>query len=168
MNFKHKVEKNIAIKTAELKFVKLNPIAVLLDLQNRYSQSPLKTIDLCPLTKEVSQKESGHRLCYIYSRCTCIELFHWLVAPLVLKIGIHQGQTGRKGVRGGEEKGWSGGVVSVSSYRIYHLARLASSMLSPCQNIDILPLDSRCIYQLMFTPGGTSVCLQRLPQPAVV
>jgi hypothetical protein len=34
--------------------------------------------------------------------------------------------------------------------------------------IDILPLDSRCIYQLMFTPGGTSVCLQHLPQPPVV
>jgi thousand and one amino acid protein kinase len=34
--------------------------------------------------------------------------------------------------------------------------------------IDISPLDSRCLYQLVFTPGGTSVCLQRLPQPPVV
>jgi hypothetical protein len=34
--------------------------------------------------------------------------------------------------------------------------------------IDILPLVSRYLYQLMFTPGGTSVCLQRLPQPLVV
>jgi hypothetical protein len=33
----------------------------------------------------------------------------------VLKIGIHQGQAGRKGVRGGEEEGWSGGVGSFSS-----------------------------------------------------
>jgi hypothetical protein len=32
--------------------------------------------------------------------------------------------------------------------------------------IDILPLDSRCINQLMFTRGGTSVCLQRLYLPA--
>jgi hypothetical protein len=30
-------------------------------------------------------------------------------APLVLKFGIHQGQAGRKGVRGGEEEGWSAG-----------------------------------------------------------
>jgi hypothetical protein len=36
-----------------------------------------------------------------------MELFQRLVAPLVLKIGIHQGQAGRKGVRGGEEEGWS-------------------------------------------------------------
>jgi hypothetical protein len=60
-------------------------------------------------TKEVLQKESGRRLCYICSRCTCMELFQRLVAPLVLKFGIHHGQTGRKGVRGGEEEGWSGG-----------------------------------------------------------
>jgi hypothetical protein len=46
---------------------------------------------------------------YIYIRCTCKELFQRLMAPLVLKIGIHQEQTGRKGVRGGEEEGWSGG-----------------------------------------------------------
>jgi hypothetical protein len=65
--------------------------------------------------KEVLQKESGGRLCYIYSRCTCMELFQRLVAPLVLKIGIHQGQAGRKGVRGGEEEEWSGGVESFSS-----------------------------------------------------
>jgi hypothetical protein len=68
------------------------------------------------VTKEVLQKESGRRLCYIYSRCTiCMELFQRLVAPLVLKIGIHQGQARRKGVRGGEEEGWSGGVESFSS-----------------------------------------------------
>jgi hypothetical protein len=35
-----------------------------------------------------------------------------LVAPLVLKFGIHQGQTGRKGVRRGEEEGKSGRVES--------------------------------------------------------
>jgi hypothetical protein len=35
-------------------------------------------------------------------------------------------------------------------------------------SIDISPLDPTCLYQLMFTPGGTSVCLQRLPQPPVV
>jgi hypothetical protein len=29
-------------------------------------------------------------------------------ASIVLKIGIHQGQAGRKEVRGGEEEGWSG------------------------------------------------------------
>jgi hypothetical protein len=61
------------------------------------------------LIKEVLQKESGCRLCYMYSRCTCMELFQRLVAPLVFKIGIHQGQAGRKGVRGGEEEGWSVG-----------------------------------------------------------
>jgi hypothetical protein len=44
------------------------------------------------LAKEVLQKESGRRLCYIYSRCTCMELFQRSVAPLVLKFGIHQGQ----------------------------------------------------------------------------
>jgi hypothetical protein len=38
-----------------------------------------------------------------------MELFQQLVAPLVLKIGIYQGQAGRKGVRRGEEEGWSGG-----------------------------------------------------------
>jgi hypothetical protein len=43
-------------------------------------------------TKEVLQKKSGRRLCYIYSRCTYMELFQWLVAPLVLKFGIHQRQ----------------------------------------------------------------------------
>jgi hypothetical protein len=41
--------------------------------------------------KEVLQKESGRRLCHIYGRCKCMELFQRLVAPLVLKIGIHQG-----------------------------------------------------------------------------
>jgi hypothetical protein len=34
------------------------------------------------------------------------------VAPLVLKFGIHLGLAGRKGVRGGEEEGWSEGVES--------------------------------------------------------
>jgi hypothetical protein len=33
------------------------------------------------------------------------------VAPLVLKFCIHQEQTGRKGVRGGEEEGRRGGGV---------------------------------------------------------
>jgi hypothetical protein len=65
--------------------------------------------------KEVLQKESGRRLCSIYSCCTCMELFQRLVAPIVLKIGIHQGQAGRKGVRRGEEEEWSGGVESFSS-----------------------------------------------------
>jgi hypothetical protein len=44
-----------------------------------------------------------------------MELFQRLVAPLVLKFGIHQGQAERKGVREGEEEGWSGGVESFSS-----------------------------------------------------
>jgi hypothetical protein len=48
-------------------------------------------------------------LLYIYSRCTCMELFQWLLAPLVLKFGIHQGQTGRKGVRRWEEEGMNRG-----------------------------------------------------------
>jgi hypothetical protein len=43
-----------------------------------------------------------------------MELFQRLVAPLVLKIGIHQGQAGRKAVRGVEDEGWSGGVESFS------------------------------------------------------
>jgi hypothetical protein len=34
-----------------------------------------------------------------------MELFQRLVAPLVLKFGIHLGQAGRKGVRRGEEEG---------------------------------------------------------------
>jgi hypothetical protein len=34
-----------------------------------------------------------------------MELFQRFVAPLVLKIGTHQGQAGRKGVRRGEEEG---------------------------------------------------------------
>jgi hypothetical protein len=33
-----------------------------------------------------------------------MELFQRSVAPLVLKFGIHQGQTRRKGVRRGEEE----------------------------------------------------------------
>jgi hypothetical protein len=51
--------------------------------------------------KEVLQKENGRRLCYIYSRGTCMELFQRSVAHLVLKFGITQGQAGRKGVRRG-------------------------------------------------------------------
>jgi hypothetical protein len=39
-----------------------------------------------------------------------MELFQLQVAPLVLKFGIHQGQTGRKGGRRGEEEGKSGRV----------------------------------------------------------
>jgi hypothetical protein len=53
--------------------------------------------------KEVLQKESGRRLCFINSRCTSMELFQLQVAPLlVLKFGIHQEQAGRKRVRRGE------------------------------------------------------------------
>jgi hypothetical protein len=44
--------------------------------------------------KEVLQKESGCRLCYIYSRCLYMELFQRSVAPLVFKFGIHQEQAG--------------------------------------------------------------------------
>jgi hypothetical protein len=39
-----------------------------------------------------------------------MELFQLQVAPLVLKFGIHQRQTGRKGVRRGEEEGKNGRV----------------------------------------------------------
>jgi hypothetical protein len=66
-------------------------------------------------TKEVLQKESGRRLRYICSRCTCMELFQRSVAPLVFKFGIHQGQTGRMGVRRREEERMSGGVESQCS-----------------------------------------------------
>jgi hypothetical protein len=38
-----------------------------------------------------------------------MELFQRLVAPLVLKIGIHQGQAGRKGVRGERKRDGVGG-----------------------------------------------------------
>jgi hypothetical protein len=41
-----------------------------------------------------------------------MELFQRSVAPLVLKFGIHQGQTGRKEVRMREEKGKRGRVES--------------------------------------------------------
>jgi hypothetical protein len=41
-----------------------------------------------------------------------MELFQRLVAPLVLKFGIHQEQAGRKGVRRREEEGKSGRVES--------------------------------------------------------
>jgi hypothetical protein len=36
----------------ELEFIKLNPIAFLLDLRNWYAHSPLKTTDLGPFTKK--------------------------------------------------------------------------------------------------------------------
>jgi hypothetical protein len=61
--------------------------------------------------------ETACRLCYIYGLCT--KYIHGAnllpVAPLVLKFGIHLGEAGRKGVRGGEEEGWSGRVESCSS-----------------------------------------------------
>jgi hypothetical protein len=38
-----------------------------------------------------------------------MEIFQRLVAPLVLKFDIHQGQALRKGVRRGEEEGMSRG-----------------------------------------------------------
>jgi hypothetical protein len=44
-----------------------------------------------------------------------MELFQIQVAPLVLKFGIHQGQTGRKGVSRIEEEGKSRGVESQCS-----------------------------------------------------
>jgi hypothetical protein len=62
--------------------------------------------------KEVLQKESGRRLCYIYGLCTSMELFQLSVAPLVLKFGIHKEQAGRKGVRRGEKERMSRGVES--------------------------------------------------------
>jgi hypothetical protein len=43
-----------------------------------------------------------------------MELIQLPVAPLVLKYGIHLGQAGRKGVRGGEEE--RDGVVGVESF----------------------------------------------------
>jgi hypothetical protein len=46
---------------------------------------------------------------------TCMELFQRLVAPLVLKFGIHQEQAGRKGVSRREEEGTSGMVESQCS-----------------------------------------------------
>jgi hypothetical protein len=42
-------------------------------------------------------------------QCTSMELNPLPIAPLVFKFGIHLGKAGRKGVRGGEEEGWSGG-----------------------------------------------------------
>jgi hypothetical protein len=44
-----------------------------------------------------------------------MELFQLQVAPLVLNIGIHQGQTGRKGVSRREEEGKIGRVESQCS-----------------------------------------------------
>jgi hypothetical protein len=44
-----------------------------------------------------------------------MEVFQRLVAPLVLKFGIHQEQAGRKGVRREEEEGKSGRVESQCS-----------------------------------------------------
>jgi hypothetical protein len=49
-------------------------------------------------------------LLYIEPLYTSLELFQLKVAPLVLEIGIHQGQTGRKGVSRREEDGKSGRV----------------------------------------------------------
>jgi hypothetical protein len=46
-----------------------------------------------------------------------MELFQRSVAPLVLKFGIHQGQTRRKGVRRGEEEGMSIGGQKASIVR---------------------------------------------------
>jgi hypothetical protein len=46
-----------------------------------------------------------------------MELFQRLVAPLVLKFGIHQEQAWRKGVRRGDEEGMSRGVESSSIVR---------------------------------------------------
>jgi hypothetical protein len=57
--------------------------------------------------KEVLQKESGHCLCYIYSRWPCMELFQLQVAPLVFKFGIYQGQTGSE-EWWGRGKEWEG------------------------------------------------------------
>jgi hypothetical protein len=44
-----------------------------------------------------------------------MELFQLQEAPLVLKLGIHQEQAGRKGVRRGEEERMSGGIESQCS-----------------------------------------------------
>jgi hypothetical protein len=41
-----------------------------------------------------------------------MELFQRLVAPQVVRFGIHQEQAGRKAVRRGEEEGMSRGVES--------------------------------------------------------
>jgi hypothetical protein len=41
-----------------------------------------------------------------------MELSQWLVAPLVLRFGIHQEQAARKGVRREEEEGMSKGAES--------------------------------------------------------
>jgi hypothetical protein len=41
-----------------------------------------------------------------------MELFQRSVAPLVLKFGIHQGKTGRKGVKREKEEGMNRGAES--------------------------------------------------------
>jgi hypothetical protein len=61
--------------------------------------------------------------------------------------------------------------VSIQNLQIYKYCQLYRGhfrFLFGHLYIDISPLDSRCLYQLMLTPGGTSVCLQRLPQLPVV
>jgi hypothetical protein len=45
----------------------------------------------------------------IYGLCTTMERFQLPSAPLVLQFGIHQGQAGRKRVRGTKEERWRGG-----------------------------------------------------------
>jgi hypothetical protein len=77
----------------------------------------------CAADKEFLWQEKSGRLCYIYGICTSMDLISLPTAPLVLKIGIHQGQAERKGVRGG------GGVESLSRKRI-HLLASAGSMQS--------------------------------------
>jgi hypothetical protein len=55
-----------------------------------------------------------------------MELNQLLIAPLVLKFGIRQGQAGRKGVRRGEEEGRSRVAESLVSWKFLHLARVGS------------------------------------------
>jgi hypothetical protein len=74
--------------TPELEFIKLNPIAVLLDLRNLYAQTPLKTIDLDPLTK---QSNSLHLIAFqiyrlfirFHTYCTVFDCEYELWKPSV-------------------------------------------------------------------------------------
>jgi hypothetical protein len=79
-------------------------------------------------------------------------------------------------------------VQILCSYNFLYTVYLTESALLYCRNLFVAEksyedlatlgkyqmhryinsLDSRCLYQLIVTPGGTSVCLQRLPQPPVV
>jgi hypothetical protein len=53
--------------------------------------------------KEFLQKEKGRLLCYtVYGLCTSMKLNPLPIAPLVLKFGIHLGQTGSERGRGRE------------------------------------------------------------------